>query len=413
MTRRGAAVERVRRALALRAAMPGLLAGCEPSVEERDAIQRAPEDAWRVLLACECCALPIAARLRQCALLSSLSAAAQRRIAAAELSELQRVLAARSTLEALDRACATLGIVPVVLKGAAIAAERSRPPIDLGDVDALVEERDVARLWTQLDALGWRRASGGRMQATPVRADANHFEALVPPGEGLPLELHTRLDYQGAPEAEHPPRIRLLEGRQVLHRLVGPDAVVTALRHSVVKHPHRRGHLRDHVMLAQALAECDGQSDRIERAFDGDPMAPELIAMCAQARAVAASQRIVDDPHTLRFVAWKYAAFAQPAGLLGRLPGWSGLNYLPLEREPIRRAEAARQLRYAVGPVPSTSPFAALGQRSVDARQEPVQPASVRRLSRTLRVLYRLALLALLALTSRSIRRRISAMSHS
>jgi hypothetical protein len=166
-------------------------------------------------------------------------------------------------------------------------------------------------------------------------------------------------------------------------------------------------------MLAQALAECDGQSDRIERAFDGDPMAPELIAMCAQARAVAASQRIVDDPHTLRFVAWKYAAFAQPAGLLGRLPGWSGLNYLPLEREPIRRAEAARQLRYAVGPVPSTSPFAALGQRPVDARQEPVQPASARRLSRTLRVLYRLALLALLALTSRSIRRRISAMSHS
>jgi hypothetical protein len=413
MTRRSAGVERVRHALSLRTAVLGLLAGCEPSVEEREAMQRAPEDAWRVLLACECCALPIAARLRQRALLTSLSAAAQRRIAAAELSELQRVLAARSTLEAFDRVCATLGIVPVVLKGGAIAAERSMPPIDLGDVDVLVEEGDVARLWARLDALGWRRASGGKMQGEPRRADANHLEALVPPGEGLPLELHTRLDYQSHPDGDRPPQSRLLERCQVLHRLVGPDAVVTALRHSVVKHPHRRGHLRDLVMLAQALGECDGEFGPIERAFDDDPMAPELRAMCAQARAVAEGRRIGDDPHTLRFVAWKYAAFAQPAGLLGRLPGWSGLNYLPLEREPIRRAEAARQLRYAVGPVPSTSPFAALGQHAADGTEEFLRAPGARLLSRTLRALYRLTLLALLVLTSGYIRRRITAMSHS
>ena len=35
--------------------MIGLLAGCEPSVDEREAMLRAPEDAWRILLTCECC----------------------------------------------------------------------------------------------------------------------------------------------------------------------------------------------------------------------------------------------------------------------------------------------------------------------------------------------------------------------
>lgn len=412
MTRRRAA-ERVRHALSLRAAVIGLLADCAPSAEEREAVLRAPDDAWRILLTCECCALPLATRLRQHALLPALPAATQRRIAAAELAELQRVLAARSTLEALDHACATLGIAAIVLKGGAIAAERRKQPLDLGDVDALVEERDAAALWTRLDALGWRRRSGERMRAVPVRVDANHLEALVPPCEGLPLELHTRLDYQPRSDGDLPPQTRPLADHRALRRLIGDGAFVTVLRHSVVKHPHRRGHLRDLAMLAEALGECGGETDQIEPGLHPDPMAPELIAMCDQAHAMAAGRRIVDDPDTRRFVAWKYAAFAHPAGMLGRLPGWSGLNYLPLERAPTRRSEIARQLRYAVGPVPHTSPFAALGQRSVDATNEATPVVGARSLSRVLRVLYRLTLLALLLLASRDIRRRFESMSRS
>jgi len=133
--------------------------------------------------------------------------------------------------------------------------------------------------------------------------------------------------------------------------------------------------------------------------------------MCVQARAMAGGERIVDDPDTRRFVAWKYAAFAQPAGILGRLPGWAGLNYLPLERKRTRRAEIARQLRYAVGPVPHTSPFAALGQRSADATAEAAPVVGLRSVSRVLRVAYRLTLLTALVLASRDIRRRIEAMS--
>lgn len=411
-TRRRAA-ERVRHALSLRAAVIGLLAGSEPSVDEREAMLRAPEDAWRILLTCECCALPLAARLRQHALLSALPAATQRRIGAAELAELQRVIAARSTLEALDHACASLGIALIVLKGGAIAAERRKQPLDLGDVDALVEERDAAALWARLDALGWQRRSGGPMREAPLRVDANHFEALVPPCEGLPLELHTGLDYQPRADGIPSPRTRPLEGHQALHRLVGERAFVTTLRHSVVKHPHRRGHLRDLAMLAEALGECGGEADGIERQLESDPMAPELVAMCAQARAMAAGVRIVDDPDTRRFVTWKYAAFAHPAGILGRLPGWAGLNYLPLERTPTRRSEIARQLRYAVGPVPDTSPFASLGHRSADATGEVAPVVGVRSVSRVLRVAYRLTLLTALVLASRDIRRRIEAMSRS
>ena len=108
-------------------------------------------------------------------------------------------------------------------------------------------------------------------------------------------------------------------------------------------------------------------------------------------------------------MSWKYSAFVEPTGGLGRLPGWSGLNYLPLERTPIRRSELARQLRYAVGPVPPTSPFAALG-RSADATNDAEQAPGARGLSRILRVTYRLGLLGLLLLTSGTIRRRFDAM---
>jgi hypothetical protein len=243
--------------------------------------------------------------------------------------------------------------------------------------------------------------------------DANHLEALVPPCEGLPLELHTRLDYEPRSAGDPLRQTRPLEGYHALRRLVGDGALVTALRHSVVKHPHRRGHLRDLAVLAEALGERSGEIDPIERGLDPDPMAPELIAMCVQARAMAEGRRIVDDPDTRRFVAWKYAAFTQPAGILGHLPGWSGLNYLPLERAPTRRSELARQLRYAVGPVPHTSPFAELGQRSVDATNAQAPVVGARSLSRVLRVLYRVTLLALLVLASRDIRRRIESMSRS
>jgi hypothetical protein len=411
MTRRSAAPESVQHALSLRTAMLGLLADCEPTVAEREAMRRAPEDAWRLLLASECCALPVGARLRERAILPSLPAATQRRIAAAELSELQRVLAARSTLEALDGACATLGIAPIVLKGGAIAAERRKAPLDLGDVDVLLDEREAATLWAQLRLLGWRRESRGSMPETPVRVDANHFEALLPPGEGLALEVHTQLDYQQNADGDAAPQTRSLEGRQALRRLVGQSAFLTALRHSVVKHPHRRGHLRDLAMLSDALGECDEQLDRIEQGFDGDPMAPELIAMCAQARAMAERRPIVDDDRTRSFVAWKYATYAESKGILGRLPGWSGLHHLPLEREPTRRSELARQLRYAVGPVPHTSPFAALGERAENGTGKRRRTLGARGVARVLRVSYRLTLLALLVLTSRHIRRRFTAMS--
>ena len=411
--RHGAEAARVRHALALRTAVLGLFADGDPTVDERDAMQHAPEDAWHILLTCECCALPLAARLHAHRLFDTLPATTQRRISAAALAELQRVLAARSTLGALDLACATLDITPIVLKGGAIAGQHRNPPLDLGDVDALVGERDAARLWAHLRTLGWRRRSGDPMPPTPTHVDANHVEGLLPAAEGLPLELHTRLDYHPRPTEDVLSQTRPLEGHRMLRRLVGADAFVAALRHSVVKHPHRRGHLRDLVLLASALSECGEGFGRIDELLAADPMAPELMAMCAQARAMAEGRPIVDDPPTRRYVTWKYVTFVQPVGLLGRLPGWAGLNYLPLEREETRRAELGRQLRYALGPVPATSPFATFGQRGVDPTDD-AGTARVRRgASRAMRALYRIGLLTLLVLTSRSTRRRIDFMSRS
>jgi hypothetical protein len=71
-----------------------------------------------------------------------------------------------------------------------------------------------------------------------------------------------------------------------------------------VKHPHRRGHLGDLVLLADALSVADDAS--ASAAFD---------------------------------VAWKYALFARGGGGVGPfLPGWSAHGYLALERVPLRRS---------------------------------------------------------------------------
>lgn len=408
--RHSAEARRVSDALTLRKAALTLLGSRPLSDEDCRIVTGASPDAWRILLTCECCALPLAARIRARGLLDTLSADVRDRIAAAELVEMQRVLAARALLDSLDNLGTDLGIAPIVLKGGALAAERDAAPLDLGDVDVLVDESVAGAVWNGFASLGWRLKTGGRMPRAAPRVDPNHFVPIVSPSTDFVLELHTRAEYGSGDERSTGHRSRPLRGRLSLRRLVGAAGFVTVLEHCVIKHPPRRGHLRDLVLLADSLAEANGEHEVIEGALVGQPMAPELRAMYAQVCALARGERVLDDDATTAFVSWKYAMFVHTRGLFGPfVPGWSGLSYLPLERHDIRRSALVWQLAYALGPVPASSPFASLSGKGPGDRVPRL--GGVRAVgARAARAVYRLGLLTTLVLTSSYIRRRVRAM---
>jgi hypothetical protein len=401
----------IRDALRLRGALLPVLAGRAPEAPALDVLRGAPVHAWRIVLARECCALPLAARLRALALDDAPLAEARAILASAEMAETQRVLAARSSIAALDVVAGELGLPLTVLKGGALAAERAKPPLDLGDVDVLVDHASADELWRRLSSLGWRVASG----AGPTslwEVDENHLVPIVPPNEGLAVELHTRVDYGTDRRVERTNDLRPLAGQRALSRLVGLDGVVVLLQHSVAKHPHRRGHLRDLVLIADALAESGRPLADLGAALAGDALCDELLAMAYQAHALLTHEVPVDDERTRRFVAWKYALHGRAKGVVGPLaPGWPGVGFLALERGAVRRRARRRLAREALAAPPASSAFAAIAGTSGIAADRSV-PAVVRPLlARALRCTYRLSLLLLSILAAPFVRRRIAAMT--
>src|SRR5436190_18877989 len=106
--KRRADTETVRETLALRRALLPLFTHDRIDAERLDAAAQRSERSWNLFLTSECCALPLAARLRTAGLLERLPAAIQALIGRRETTELQRVLAARQLLDELDRVSAEL-----------------------------------------------------------------------------------------------------------------------------------------------------------------------------------------------------------------------------------------------------------------------------------------------------------------
>ena len=396
----------VRETLGLRTAVLGALAaGADAVSAERDVatLRASSVESWRLLLTAECCALPLAARLRTLGVASSLPAPIQSVLTEAQLAETQRVMAARSQLRELDALAAELGIEMIVLKGGAIAAESSRPPIDLGDVDLLVTPEGAALVWRRLVDGGWRMKSAGGIAATDdVPLDFNHFDPLIPPRDGIPVELHHRHRYvRGAANASDI-ETRALAGHCVLRRTIGAAAVVTALEHSVIQHPHRRGHLRDLVLLADAMGECAPAVREQLDVSSGDPRyAPELRDMLGQVRALERGERPVDPPSIRRAVARKYLGLlGDDRRLSARVPGWFELSHTALERGPLRRARYREMARAGLAPIPPGSTFAA---KSLAARA----PRLVGAAARVLRACYWVSVTGLMVATGPSLRRRV------
>ena len=399
---RRARVSRVRDALVLRDALLRYLSSPRDA-RAVDGLLVATPAAWALLLRLECCALPLVARLRADGVLDRLEAKARACLASAEAAEMQRVLAARLLVRDLDVIGERSGVRFTVLKGGALAADATRQPVDLGDVDVLTAPESTEQAWQALLANGWSPRPSG---LTPIDAlgERPHYAPLVSQRHQLPLELHARFEY-GLPPAHEGEVLSStpMAGYRTIERLAGVRAIAATLRHSVVVHPHRRGHLRDLFLLTELLRELDDREmNALERELRGDIQSIELLAMLAQARALSRGEPLADPPALRPFVAFKYAVEERTSRLLGiGSPGWNTWSHVVLERPVVRRVEYRRLLREGSEPI----------RRDWSPLGHPVLASRVGRslgLPRLVRVARRVGLVLALVAAGGAIRRHVA-----
>jgi hypothetical protein len=399
-------IARAREAMTLRRAVLPLLAGATPTNDELDVLRAAPAAAWQLMAAAECCALPLSARLRSTELLRSLTPEVRSALSAVELQEMQRVMAARAELRLLDSIAVAQGVEIVVLKGGAVVAEQDRAPLDLGDVDVLTSRDGATKLWQALIDAGWtEKQTAGLSAIEPEDSAFNHFVPLLPPDDGIAVELHQRVRYDMAgPEKDAPLTTRALEGYRVLRRPVGAAAIVLLLEHSVIQHPHRRGHLRDLALLADALLEC-GETERatLPSRLEGLRFEPEMREMLDLAEAFARGDHAMDSDPMRRAVARKYLlVLGEERRRSARIPAWWQLSSIGFERPSIRGSLYADLLRSAFTAIPPDSRFRARGIARL-------APRVMRAAGWTARAAYRASLTALVAASAPAVRRGINA----
>ncbi|MDB4915164.1 MAG: hypothetical protein JWM95_2808 [Gemmatimonadetes bacterium] len=386
---RGAAADRlVRETLRLRSAVLPVLARVELSPDEYHRLVTAPVRAWRLLLAAECCALPLGAQLRQAGLDEVLARDVRDTISGAELGETQRVLAARATLQVIDGIAHVTGIRLLILKGGARIASTHGGSFDVGDVDVLVPQPDATRFLNALTERGW---------VTDGDIDVDKGVKLEPRDGALKIDLHRSLHYaEELGDAVLASR-RPLAGFRMLDRATGATTFISTLRHSVVEHRHRRGHLRDLMLLAAELGDGGDALLAEVRAMIGDTgYAPELREMLDQAQAIHAGAPVRDSAHLRTFVVNKYEYAMERTSMFVTLPGWT---IVALERPALRGAAYLELMRPGFAPLPHDSVFRQPWmERSV--------PAAGRVLARFLRMGAYVATVAVIAFTGWYIRWR-------
>jgi hypothetical protein len=392
----------VRDALALRTEILRYLGETAPGSSTSARHPEASVESWRLLLRVECCALPLVARLRRHDAFGRLSGHVQLELVTAQGVEMQRVLAARAVIREIELLCANTDVRLSVLKGGAHAVDGRLTPLDLGDVDLLAERGQSAEAWTALVRGGWKPEISGIDPATGL-GDRIHFAPVRSTGHELSVELHDRFTY-GPTSVATEELIRIaIPGFTAIRRLRGTGAILATLHHSVIKHPYRRGHLRDLFLLDEAFREAsEEERDAVDHAFARDPYAPELHEMMRQSLALSSNEYSTEDSTATRaFVAWKYATAEGTSRLFGMsVPGWAPLTLVSLERPPVRVALFREQLHVAFIPVPTDSPSGQLRWLRFPLFRKLGLP-------RLVRSSYRLLMLGALLMTAGPVRRHI------
>jgi hypothetical protein len=327
-----------------------------------------------------------------------LSSESRAEIERAEIAELQRILAARTVVSQLDRLASELGVRLTILKGAVAAVQHSRQPVDLGDVDVLVSTEDASTTWNWLIRAGWRPTVEVAVSFSEMVA-SRRFIALSSPGAGLPLDFHVSFGSHGEISSAKAAGRRPLVGFSALDKLTGCTAFLALLAHAVIKHPYRRDHLRDIILLSEELREL--KPEEVQALFvecDTHRYGPELREMLEQVAAFRDGDRLKVSTRSLPFLTWKYAAALGEHVRFDRfLPGWSAISFFALEQPGIRRIAYRTLLNEAVHSRPEDTRIRA-------ARFRYRAPSWA---VRTMRICYRVFLTLVLSATGWVMRSRI------
>ncbi len=180
----------------------------------------------------------------------SLPDSARHALQSLAVGETQRALAARGQASEVASIAQRRGWRVVVLKGGAAAA-LGRAPVDLHDLDLLVEPSNAPELAAALRACGYV-ASGW--------SSPQHLTGLHAPHQ-LPIELHVSLDpFGAATPATVWQRAQPIEGMPPLERLAPIDQAWHLLVHICIQHPGRHGVLRDLLLIRDACEECSPEA---------------------------------------------------------------------------------------------------------------------------------------------------------
>ena len=256
----------VRDALRLRAAALQVLS----ARTDRTSLPEGSHATWDVFLRTERCALALKTRL------VAAGSPVPPQVESAATRELQRILSARGQLQRIGQLVTAHDMEAVVLKGG-VAALVSSAPVDLSDVDVLVRAPQAEQLATILDAMGFRGMG---------LAGAAHLTPRVTP-TAVQVEVHFALNEFELDEAVWG-RIRPVNGVAGLWKLGAADHLRHLLMHTVVIHAYRRGALRDVLLIAEALGDCNpaelaATEDRV-RAHPLSPRLHDLLAMARELR---------------------------------------------------------------------------------------------------------------------------------
>jgi hypothetical protein len=209
----------------------------------------------------------------------------ERLLAAASL-ELKRILAARAQLPTLSRLARETGCRPILVKGGAFLSVEARSYY-LDDLDILLPRSEARTYAAALDAAGYQTLAGS--------SSYRHLSGRAAPGS-IEIEIHVLgnrdRDWLDAAAQE---AVLPIPGYPELTRLAPLAHVWDILVHVTVGHTHRRGRIRDVLLLADAIADCS-PDDRVTlaRRMTTHPSGRAMDAQLTMARAIGDKTPTVD-----------------------------------------------------------------------------------------------------------------------
>ncbi|MEP6733792.1 MAG: hypothetical protein ABJE10_24310 [bacterium] len=315
--------------------IPLLTRSIEPN-EWAESAPRVSRDAWILFFAAETFAWPLARRLGDS--VSLLPADAQTALTNAARLEMQRIMAARAQLDALDHVAALCYVQPIVLKGGVALADGSHG-FDLGDLDLMLAPHEV-------EVFGRALVEHGGYH---YNVRKGHYYA----DGALPIELQDKLEVGHGVKQLSELHTQRLSKYDRLCRLSPMGHVLYMIQHSTTKHALRRGHLRDVLLIGSALDACSTwELSAVESAVHESPMAHVYVPMLEFARAT----RVGDAPSGVLVDVFRPIAASKYATSVWFPRGSPPLFPLLLDQIPHFVASSSDGWRLAIGYLTTGNP---------------------------------------------------------